>query len=50
MRSRSTADQSSTGSSERPSSSTAVPPSICGTIMPSQQPVPCMSGGPDMLT
>ncbi len=50
MRSRATADHSSSGSSERFSSSTAVPPSSCGTIMPSQQPVPCMSGGPDMLT
>ena len=27
-----------------------MPPSRCGDIIPSQQPVPCISGGPDIAT
>ena len=49
-RSRDTVSHSSIGSRPRCASSAAVPPSMCGTIMPSQQPVPCMSGGPDIAT
>ena len=33
-----------------PARSTAVPPNRWGTIIPSQQPVPCISGGPDIAT
>ena len=47
---RSTASQTSSGLNPRLSSKTEVPPSMCGNIKPNQQPVPCISGGPDMAT
>ena len=49
-RSRSIVSHTSSGLKPRFSSSTEVPPSMCGNIKPSQQPVPCMSGGPDIAT